>query len=345
MQPENPQQPPFPEGAKRPQSSPDPQQSQQAPPPPPPGGPWDPRADRWAARAQRREDRWHRRQERWGRNPGGGLFIGLFVTLMGVAFLLRNLNIIYFDNIGRFWPVLLIALGISKLTSSQRSVSWTGVAFAGFGTLLLLNNFNLIPFNPWRSFWPLWMIGVGVWMLLRHLDGGGPRNGPPGAGWGGGAGGSGPMGPGGTGPTGPGTPGSPNTARFSSEPYNPNSWSGAGESGTKTIYEEVVFSGAQRKITCQEFEGGKISALFGGVQVDLREANTKLDTMKLHCDAIFGGIDVWIPQTWQLDMRGTGVFGAFHNQTFTKTMPNGHLGSPRLILTGGAVFGGVTIKN
>ena len=49
-----------------------------------------------------------------GSNMAGGLIMGLVVIAVGVLFLLRNVGIVYFEDIWQFWPVILIAIGISK---------------------------------------------------------------------------------------------------------------------------------------------------------------------------------------------------------------------------------------
>jgi hypothetical protein len=96
-------------------------------------------------------------------------------------------------------------------------------------------------------------------------------------------------------------------------------------------------------VTSQEFEGGEIHVAFGGVELDLRTAGTKRDEIFLDCHAAFGGIEVFVPETWTVVPRGTGVFGVFEDKTHPILADPSK--GPRLILTGGAAFGGVTVKN
>src|SRR5512132_852565 len=79
-------------------------------------------ADRWE---QRNRERIERRQERWARrgnacggpNAAAGMIIGLGVIAVGGLFLLRNVGIVYFDDIWQYWPVILIVVGVSKLAN------------------------------------------------------------------------------------------------------------------------------------------------------------------------------------------------------------------------------------
>ena len=79
----------------------------------------------WEAR---RQDRWAWRQKRWERrgagcysNPFGGLVFGLLLIGGGLLYLLKNLDIIEVGNIGRFWPVLPLALGVSRLVGARHT--------------------------------------------------------------------------------------------------------------------------------------------------------------------------------------------------------------------------------
>src|SRR5882724_11548890 len=86
-------------------------------------------ADRWEQRnrerAERFRERMERRQERRARGGGmcggsnatGGMIIGHGVIAVGVLFLLRNVGIVYFDDLWQFWPVILIVVGLSKLSN------------------------------------------------------------------------------------------------------------------------------------------------------------------------------------------------------------------------------------
>jgi hypothetical protein len=74
----------------------------------------------------------------------------------------------------------------------------------------------------------------------------------------------------------------------------------------------------------------------------LRKAEMKVDRVIIEANAIFGGIEIRVPETWQVVLRGTGVFGGFGDQTMHAMGDAKH---PEVILTGVAIFGGVNVKN
>jgi hypothetical protein len=48
-----------------------------------------------------------------------------------------------------------------------------------------------------------------------------------------------------------------------------------------TLNETVVFGGIERRVTTQDFQGGHVNAVFGGVELDLRDANMQADEATL----------------------------------------------------------------
>jgi hypothetical protein len=97
-----------------------------------------------------------------------GLVPGLIVAGMGVLFLLNNLHIIYIHDWWRFWPVILIAMGLTRLVDSPRPNERAGGAVMLIvGVVFLATNLRLVPWPVWE-FWPLILIGAGVAMILNR---------------------------------------------------------------------------------------------------------------------------------------------------------------------------------
>ncbi len=114
--------------------------------------------------------------------------------------------------------------------------------------------------------------------------------------------------------------------------------------GGQYLHAEVVFSGTRQKLDTQDFLGGKVTAVFGGAEIDLRGAAMKREEVSIKAEAVFGGIELWVPAHWQTIVRGSGVFGGFEDKTFP-AVPGTSANPPRLVVTGSAVFGGVVVKN
>ncbi len=108
--------------------------------------------------------------------------------------------------------------------------------------------------------------------------------------------------------------------------------------------ESAVFSGGKRVIADPNFQGAKYDAVFGGYELDFRRAEIAGDAAVLELNAVFGGIEARVPESWSVMMKGAGVFGGFVDST-SQPDPRLYPSPKRLIVKGGAVFGGVEIKN
>jgi predicted membrane protein len=113
-----------------------------------------------------------------------------------------------------------------------------------------------------------------------------------------------------------------------------------------TLNEAVVFGGLERRMTSPDFQGGDITAIFGGVELDLTEASMQTDEATLAITAIFGGVEVRVPPTWQVAFRGAPIFGGIEDKTRTSRVPDpANPNLKTLVITGAVIFGGLEIKN
>ena len=111
-----------------------------------------------------------------------GIVPALIVIGIGVLFLLNNLNIFFLHDIWRYWPGILIAVGLVKMVDSPVSSGRiTGGILIGVGVLFLADNLGFLNLT-WENFWPLVLIGAGLVMLWSRLaPPSGTANLPPGA--------------------------------------------------------------------------------------------------------------------------------------------------------------------
>jgi hypothetical protein len=120
-------------------------------------------------------------------------------------------------------------------------------------------------------------------------------------------------------------------------------WGSTAGTDENVLKLDAFFGGGKRKVTTQDFRGGTISATFGGYEIDLRKADIVGDTATLEVNCTFGGAEIKIPETWNADVQGSGIFGAFTDESLHpgNAIPN----TKTLIVRGAAVFGGVEVKN
>lgn len=112
-----------------------------------------------------------------------------------------------------------------------------------------------------------------------------------------------------------------------------------------TLNEAVVFGGLERRMISQDFQGGDITAIFGGIELDLTEAHILGNEATLAITAIFGGVDLRIPVGWQIAFRGAPIFGGVEDKTRTARVDDPASPLKTLVITGAVIFGGLEIKN
>jgi len=233
-------------------------------------------------------------QSNSGWENGHRLIPAVILIGIGVLFLLNNLNVFYFVEWARYWPVILIAIGLVKLVDANSPGGHVaGAILVAVGAIFLGQTLGYLNVRL-HDLWPLFLIGAGLLMLFRG-----------------------------------------------------DSWHGISRGPRIHAYgrlrEASVFGGGKRQINTQDFTGGHIDAVFSGYQIDLRGAIMTGDSATLKVSAVFSGVEIRVPETWSVVIDGHGAFGAFVDNT---TQPNPQTpGLKRLFVKGGAVFGGVEVRN
>lgn len=101
----------------------------------------------------------------------------------------------------------------------------------------------------------------------------------------------------------------------------------------------VLFGGNKHVSTSKNFVGGQTTAIFGGIELDLRDAEFA-DGAQMNVMAVMGGIDMKLPKNVKVVMTGMPVFGGFSDSTKTEGENTKVL---NIYCT--AIFGGVDVKN
>lgn len=99
----------------------------------------------------------------------------------------------------------------------------------------------------------------------------------------------------------------------------------------------ATFSGCDLNYDNEIFEGAELTAVFGGVKCDLRNAIIDKDCA-IQVSAIFGGIDIFIPDGVNVKVSSNCIFGGISNKTAV------HKEAPTIYVSGTCMFGGVEIK-
>jgi predicted membrane protein len=107
----------------------------------------------------------------------------------------------------------------------------------------------------------------------------------------------------------------------------------------------MVMGGGEFRFDSHEFRGGRISAIMGGGTADLRNADMATDEIVIDVFAVMGGIELWVPTSWQVIMHGMPILGGMENKSVYRPTDTQSSKPKRLIVTGTVILGGIEIKN
>jgi predicted membrane protein len=126
--------------------------------------------------------------------------------------------------------------------------------------------------------------------------------------------------------------------------YNTDGTTGPGPmpgpqfSGAAKSEYSAIFSSNKVHVS-DTFTGTSLNAVFGGIVLDLRDAKLPGD-VEINAQAIFGGIDIYVPAGVKVKVNNVPVFGGVSNKSSQYTDP----AAPTIYLNSTCMFGGIDIK-
>jgi len=218
-------------------------------------------------------------------------WVGLVLIIIGLIFLLENLDVINFGRIlVDWWPLIIVIIGFMKLRGAEKM---NGVIFLLIGLILLSITLNLINWSQLGRFWPLLLILIGVYLVLRRQG----------------------------------------VSVFSSR---------LEVDASDYIRANALFGGLDQRFTSPNLRGGEISALFGGVELDLSQAVPSDDHIEFNVSAMFGGVEIRVPDNWHVIVDGTPILGGIESKVRPRESA---AGTPTATFHCTVAFGGIEIKN
>lgn len=232
-----------------------------------------------------------------------GFIWGFLIVLVGLALLLQHLGVIPFDPVARFWPLLLVVFGVMNLLT--RSGRFFGFLLILAGAFLQLNKLGITHLS-FADLWPVALIAVGLLLMWGSFE----------------------------------TRGFFQSKAKALQNFREQVAGAAGSSPT-VMNAVAVFGGCERRVATPNFQGGQATAVFGGIELDFRDADMEAEAI-LEVNCIFGGVEIRVPESWHVHSRSLPVFGGYEDKTRQPSNPGK---TKTLIVTGMVVFGGVEIKN
>lgn len=102
----------------------------------------------------------------------------------------------------------------------------------------------------------------------------------------------------------------------------------------------ALMGGIERKNASKDFRSAELTAIMGGVELDLSQAVMTGDQAVIDTFAFWGGVEVKVPPDWTVVSKVLPIMGGYED----KTHPPAAAGKT-LVLQGTAIMGGVGVKN
>ena len=116
-------------------------------------------------------------------------------------------------------------------------------------------------------------------------------------------------------------------------------------SNSHDVIDEVdIFGGGVSQIESQNFQGGKITAIFGGGEIYLDKCQMSPQGAVIDMAVVFGGTKITVPRGWNVKTEVVSIFGGFADK---RNFFNENTADPSktLIIKGVAIFGGGELRN
>jgi hypothetical protein len=269
----------------------------------------------------------------------GSIAFGVIILGIGLVLLFRKLGL-YIPDWVLTWPMILIAVGTYTLISQQFK-SFFGSVVLFIGVYFLLKREFDLDLGLDQFIWPVGLIALGIYLITykkreyKAMDEArknwetSRKN----------------------------KKDSSNTEKVeSAEVVEELAASGeetakAPDSGfvraTGTAFldrinESVIFSGVNRKLMTKNFQGGKATVIFGGLDLDLTQVDFT-GIVTLDFEVGFGGVKLIVPPHWDVRTEMSNLAAGLEDKRMFRE--GGVDTNKVLILKGTLLFSGLEIKS
>ncbi|MEY3644095.1 MAG: hypothetical protein RLZZ207_789 [Bacteroidota bacterium] len=269
----------------------------------------------------------------------GSIAFGVIILGIGLVLLFRKFGL-YIPDWVLTWPMILIAVGTYTLISQQFK-SFFGSVVLFIGVYFLLKREFDLDLGLDQFIWPVGLIALGIYLIfhkkqenkvieeLRKNWESSRKN----------------------------KPSKSNFEKiesaevvddvaFSQEESTQAPDSGfvraTGTAFMDRINENVVFSGVNRKLMTKNFQGGKATVIFGGLDLDLTQVDFN-GVVSLDLEIGFGGVKLLVPPHWDVRTEVSNIAAGLEDKRMFRE--GGVDTNKVLILKGTLLFSGLEIKS
>ena len=231
------------------------------------------------------------------------LVVGLVIVALGTLLLANNLGILNARSVLRFvWPLVFVAAGIVMLRRQTKTREQRwGWVFIIIGAWVFADRIGFLDINFWGVVVPALLLFAGGSMVWRALH-------KPDA----------------------------SSAGMLGNPLNVG-----GDEHSEFVRSFALMSAVELRPVSRPFRGADLSAVMGGIKLDLTDARMEGDSATIDVFAFWGGIEIYVPPDWTVSTRMSTLMGGF----IDKRRPTSVLPTKTLIISGDIVMSGLEVKN
>lgn len=269
----------------------------------------------------------------------GSIAFGVIILGIGLILLFRKFGL-YIPDWVLTWPMILIAVGTYTLISQQFK-SFFGSVVLFIGVYFLLKREFDLDLGLDQFIWPVGLIALGIYLILhkkqenkaleevrKNWESSRKKKAE-----------------------------ATNSEKIESaevvddatpsqkEPTNAPDSGFVRATGTAfmdRINESVILSGVNRKLMTKDFQGGKATVIFGGLDLDLTQVDFK-GIVTLDLEVGFGGVKLLVPPHWDVRTEVSNIAAGLEDKRMFRE--GGVDTNKVLILKGTLLFSGLEIKS
>lgn len=214
--------------------------------------------------------------------------LGAIVVLVGLLLLLETTGLVSTSDLLRYVPSLFVAVGLWALVQSRFRNIVGPVVLVGVASAWQAVALGYATVDQVVSFWPVLIIAFGLSIILGQVR------------------------------------------------------SRVRETETTFTSAFAAFGGVEKRNTSKGFTGADLTAIFGGTELDLRDAALEDRPAQINAVAMFGGVDVIVPREWNVQLDVLPILGGASDDRPRRGEEHDEID---LVVTGFAAFGGVTVTD
>ena len=231
------------------------------------------------------------------------LIAGGLLIAAGALLFLDTFDLVFFNMSYYIFSWKTLLIGIGLIMLTSPERRTTAYVLIGLGIFFWLPSIFEYNVHIRQVFWPLLLIGVGAIILTRRKSYGPHRR-----------------------------------------TYKTNDGSGRTTEMDMDYLDDIsILGGGTKRVQTENFKGGRITAIFGGSEFDLKTASISPEGCVVDVFTMFGGSKLIVPEDWQVKSDVVSLFGGFTDKRSLR--PSDADPNKTLVLKGFVMFGGVEVKN